>query len=185
MALGGFLVLALVALTLIVQLELDKQHVPECHMSIILKKKHSLKGKTLLLVIRQLKNVDPSSMREYARVNASKSIEDMDFNDVIKHIKESVDDNTTPEEILEFARKEANLQNYKFLLHILILQSNEFGQPKGQDLVTPHTQRTADETNVQTKRKRNDEADKDENSGNLEKNWKIIERMQLHRPSRK
>lgn len=103
----------------------------------VLKRKHSLKGKQLLLVIRKLRDIqDAHGIKQLARTSSARRTENMSNEDVLKAVEDLTGENGI--ELPELAGKDPNDEDFaKLLLHVCILHANEKGQPKGQDLQDP------------------------------------------------
>jgi hypothetical protein len=67
----------------------------------VLKKRHSLKGLSLLPIIRQLREAEPNSIKEYARISAAKQTEIMLEREVIKAVLDITGEPAT--DLLELA----------------------------------------------------------------------------------
>ena len=96
-----------------------------------LKRRHSLKGGNILPIIKKLRQGD-GNPKEYARVTAGRRTEDMALEDLKVHFENITGED--PREILRMAAKDYTLQEMRLLLHHTIIQANEAGQPRGQDL---------------------------------------------------
>ena len=97
----------------------------------ILKKRHSLKDRNILPLIKKVKG-EASSPTEYARVQTSKRTEEMPLEEL-----KGLFDGITGEdarEILKMCEKDFTPESMRLLLHHTIIFANEFGQPKGQEL---------------------------------------------------
>lgn len=103
----------------------------------VLKRKHSLKGKQLLPVIRKLRDIqDAHGIKQLARTSSARRTENMSNEDVLKAVEDLTGENGI--ELLELAGKDPNDEDFaKLLLHVCILHANEKGQPEGQDLQDP------------------------------------------------
>nr|XP_034312025.1 uncharacterized protein LOC117684362 isoform X3 [Crassostrea gigas] len=103
----------------------------------VLKRKHSLKGKQLLPVIRKLRDIqDAHGIKQLARTSSARRTENMSNEDVLKAVEDLTGENGI--ELLELAGKDSNDEDFaKLLLHVCILHANEKGQPEGQDLQDP------------------------------------------------
>ncbi|XP_052707246.1 uncharacterized protein LOC128182570 isoform X2 [Crassostrea angulata] len=100
---------------------------------VVLKKRHSLKGLTLLPVIRKVKDGRLENVKELARISVGKRTEALQLKDIAKAVMEMTGE--PMDELLEFAGKD--IRDYdaaKLLLHYCVLAANERGQPKGQVL---------------------------------------------------
>nr|XP_034307343.1 uncharacterized protein LOC117682886 [Crassostrea gigas] len=101
--------------------------------SVVLKKRHSLKGLTLLPVIRKVKDEQLENVRELARISVGKRTETMQLRDIAKAVMEITGE--PMDEFLELAGKDLrDFDATKLLLHYCVLAANERGQPKGQVL---------------------------------------------------
>eukprot|EP00105_Crassostrea_gigas_P037162 XP_019921310.1 PREDICTED: uncharacterized protein LOC105324906 isoform X1 [Crassostrea gigas] len=100
---------------------------------VVLKKRHSLKGLTLLPVIRKVKDGRLENVKELARISVGKRTEALQLKDIAKAVMEMT--GKPMDELLELAGKD--IRDYdaaKLLLHYCVLAANERGQPKGQVL---------------------------------------------------
>ncbi|XP_065922883.1 uncharacterized protein [Magallana gigas] len=100
---------------------------------VVLKKRHSLKGLTLLPVIRKVKDGRLENVKELARISVGKRTEALQLKDIAKAVMEMTGE--PMDELLELAGKD--IRDYdaaKLLLHYCVLAANERGQPKGQVL---------------------------------------------------
>ncbi|XP_056015651.1 uncharacterized protein LOC125660664 [Ostrea edulis] len=109
---------------------------------VTLKKRHSLKGLSVLPVLRKVKDGLLENVKELARVAVGRRTETMQLKDISKAV---VDLTGEPmDELLELAGKDIqDLDAAKLLLHYCILAANEKGQPKGQILQGECTQAVA------------------------------------------
>ncbi|XP_064634500.1 uncharacterized protein LOC135492179 [Lineus longissimus] len=98
----------------------------------VLKKKHSLVGHSMLPVIRAVRT-DASSVMEFARLEAEQQLELLSPEELQKAVRTLT--NEDPADILQMAQREENSGNLCLLVHHTILHANEFGQPKGQQLI--------------------------------------------------
>lgn len=100
---------------------------------VVLKKRHGLKGLTLLPVIRRVKDGRLENVKELARISVGKRTETMQIRDIAKEVVDIMGE--PMDELLELAGKDP--QDYdaaKLLLHYCVLAANERGQPKEQVL---------------------------------------------------
>ncbi|XP_069129670.1 uncharacterized protein [Argopecten irradians] len=104
-------------------------------MPTTLKKRHSLKGLSLLPAIRKLQDEEAvTSLKGLARVSVGRQTEDLPFKEVAKQVADLTGEQLG--ELLSLAGKgETDLPSGRLLLHFLIILANERGQPLGQDLV--------------------------------------------------
>lgn len=103
----------------------------------VFKRKHSLKGKQLLPVIRKLRDIqDAHGIKQLARTSSARRTENMSNEDVLKAGEDLTGENGI--ELLELTGKDPNDEDFaKLLLHVCILHANEKGQPEGQNLQDP------------------------------------------------
>ncbi|XP_065927831.1 uncharacterized protein [Magallana gigas] len=100
---------------------------------VVLKKRHSLKGLTLLPVIRKVKDGQLENVKELARISVGKRTEALQLRDIAKAVMEITGE--PMDELLELAGKDIrDCDAAKLLLHYCVLAANERGQPKGQVL---------------------------------------------------
>ncbi|KAK3103081.1 hypothetical protein FSP39_016318 [Pinctada imbricata] len=101
--------------------------------SITLKRRHSLKGKNILPLVRKMKAVGRGDrMPALARLKSNTPLDEMSRDDVISAFRELTGENE--KEILEMAQKECTDGNLRLLLHFGIILANEIGEPTGQAL---------------------------------------------------
>lgn len=101
----------------------------------VLKKKHTLKGVRLLPIIKRVKTGQPTSLKEYARVQKDVKTEGLGRDEIAQHVL-----NITGEElgeILQLADRDDTIEEARWVLHCIILYANEYGQPSGQNLSEP------------------------------------------------
>lgn len=99
----------------------------------ILKRRHTLRGKNLLPVIKNLRGMD-QPVAQLARYKINTPLEEMEIGQVVSAFQELTGE--SEKDCLEMAGKENTEGNLKCLLHFAIIQANEFGQPDGQNLET-------------------------------------------------
>ena len=100
-----------------------------------LKRKHSLVDGNVLGVVKRLKSFNgpiPTG-GQLASVSASIPTSESAESDLKQNFKKITGESA--EEILELTGREENMDNLRLLLHLAILEANEKGQPKGQQLV--------------------------------------------------
>ena len=101
--------------------------------SITLKRRHSLKGKNILQLVRKMKAVGRGDrIPALARLKSNAPLDEMARDDVISSFRELTGENE--KEILEMAGKECTDNNLRLLLHFSIILANEIGEPTGQTL---------------------------------------------------
>ena len=97
-----------------------------------LKRKHSLQGTRITPAIKQLRNATYPST--YASITPGKQTKDMTKEEINRELQNLCGETLT--DILELANVEDTLENARLALHCFIVFANEFGQPKGQNLVS-------------------------------------------------
>lgn len=120
---------------------------------VVLKKRHSLKGLTLLPVIRKVKDGRLENVKELARISVGKRTEALQMRNIAKAVTEITGESM--DELLELSGKD--IRDYdaaKLLLHYCVLAANERGQLKGQvlqdDEAAPSTSGAPAERDIQT-----------------------------------
>ena len=94
-----------------------------------------LKGVRLLPIIKRVKTGQPTSLKEYARVQKDVKTEGLGRDEIAQHVL-----NITGEElgeILQLADRDDTIEEARWVLHCIILYANEYGQPSGQNLSEP------------------------------------------------
>ncbi|XP_048759254.2 uncharacterized protein LOC125668862 [Ostrea edulis] len=99
---------------------------------VILKRRHTLKGKNLIPLVRKMKSATGGRIQTLARVKSTLSIEEMTRSEVISAFREITGEDE--KEILELAQREVTDANLRHLLHFAIVHANEVGQPAAQNL---------------------------------------------------
>lgn len=98
----------------------------------VLKRRHSLRDKNILPVIKRIRSGQPSGLKELARVNKDKKTETFTLDVVNEHVLEITGEQVG--ELLMLAGREETVEEARWALHCVVLYANEFGQPNGQDL---------------------------------------------------
>lgn len=120
---------------------------------VVLKKRHSPKGLTVLPVIRKVKDGRLENVKELARISVGKRTEALQMRNIAKAVTEITGESM--DELLELSGKD--IRDYdaaKLLLHYCVLAANERGQLKGQvlqdDEAAPSTSGAPAERDIQT-----------------------------------
>ncbi|XP_061181440.1 uncharacterized protein LOC133189995 [Saccostrea echinata] len=108
---------------------------------VVLKRRHSLKGKNIIPIVRKMKTT--GRVTSFARMKSNICMEDMPRGELISAFRELTGEDE--KEILEMAQKEATEANLRHLLHYAIIQANEVGQPAAQTLQRLETEDTVNE----------------------------------------
>lgn len=99
----------------------------------ILKRRHTLRGKNLLPVIKKLRGMD-QPVPQLAKFKINTPLEEMERSQVVSAFRDLTGE--SEKDCLEMAGREITDENLKCLLHLAIIHANEFGQPDGQNLET-------------------------------------------------
>lgn len=102
-------------------------------LPVVLKRRHSLKDVNLLPVIKRIRSGKPESLKEFARINKDTRTENLSLAEIDNHVLSITGEQIG--ELLMLAGRDENAEEGRWAMHCLILYANEFGQPKGQDLV--------------------------------------------------
>lgn len=100
----------------------------------VLKKKHSLRDKNLLPLVKKLRSGKPDSPSQLARMTKDSITENLDFEEVNNHV-ESLTGESVGEILMMAGRDDHSADEARWALHCVILYCNEFGQPNGQPLI--------------------------------------------------
>ena len=100
----------------------------------MLKPKHSLVGKNYLGVITKLREAkaDP---KQFARLKRDHKLEDYKKAELYENIEGLV--GVPAGDILQCAARDDDVQSARLALHLIILQANLSGQPRGVPLTDP------------------------------------------------
>ncbi|XP_062574215.1 uncharacterized protein LOC134236043 [Saccostrea cucullata] len=108
----------------------------------VLKRRHSLRGKDLFPVIKELRGLE-QPVKQFARYKINTPLEDMDKEEVINAVRELTGE--SEKDCLQTAGREMSDENLRTLLHLVILRANEFGQPAGQELAAENKESEPEE----------------------------------------
>ncbi|XP_062606038.1 uncharacterized protein LOC134267842 [Saccostrea cucullata] len=108
----------------------------------VLKRRHSLRGKDLFPVIKELRGLE-QPVKQFARYKINTPLEDMDKEEVINAFRELTGE--SEKDCLQMAGREMSDENLRTLLHLVILRANEFGQPAGQELAAENKESEPEE----------------------------------------
>lgn len=98
---------------------------------VILKQRHSVKGKNLIPIVRKMKN-SRELISQPARVKSNTLTEGMSKEELVAAFREITGEDEV--EMLDMAHKAASERNLRNLLHYTIVYANGVGQPVAQTL---------------------------------------------------
>ncbi|XP_064639411.1 uncharacterized protein LOC135494971 [Lineus longissimus] len=108
----------------------------------LLKRRHSLKDRDLLPLIRRFRDFGSDLPNQFAQVSMEDKTSDLSVERISQTFHELTA--TPAEEIFDLAGREPSGSNFRLFLHLAIIYANEIGQPRGQELVEPQASGSAE-----------------------------------------